>query len=43
MEKRKTYACTKKLFKLTKYRPKYTFDAGLNKFIKWFLNNNHNN
>lgn len=35
-ELRKTYACTKKLYKITKYKPKYNLEEGLSNFIKWF-------
>ena len=36
-ELRKTYACTKKLVKITGYKPKYNLEKGISNFIKWYF------
>lgn len=36
-ELRKTYACTKKLIKITGYKPKYNLEKGISNFINWYF------
>lgn len=36
-ELRKTYACTKKLIKITGYKPKSNLEKGISNFINWYF------